>query len=247
MNNIYSAFLVSRGSYQIRMGYENQYFVRPVELSSHEDLRAMPIPARKCRFLDEMLDGSQYNFYTQDLCLFQCKTKMAFETCGCVPWNFLHWEGTENKTCDRIGSSCFEWALWTRKDKETNSCDCLPDCNSVEMTISQRQLPLAPEELCNKKSHLYSYLQRTMASRFNKFVEAYNLFTKGLLIGEGPFAEGSLIRKRNAYCKTLIQKDIARVKVTWESGRFARYRQNVKVSMTERIANFGEIQFSVKE
>ena len=153
------------------MGYENHFFVRPVELSSQEELRELPIPARKCRFLDEVSDGSLYNVYTQDLCLFQCRMEQAFRKCGCVPWNYLHWPETLNKTCNRFGSRCFELAV-QRVGGKNDTCDCPPDCNSIEMTVSKRDVQLNVEKECSRDTALYKYLSNTMNSRFNAIVEA---------------------------------------------------------------------------
>ena len=88
INNAHNAFHMSGAMTQIRMGYQTQIHVRPVQVISDEAVKDLDIPHRKCRFLDETLDASLFNFYTQDLCLYQCALERSTEFCQCIPWGY---------------------------------------------------------------------------------------------------------------------------------------------------------------
>lgn len=153
INNAHNAFHLSGAMAKIRMGYETQIYVRPVQVCSDEDVRDLDISVRKCRFLDEVPKESMFNFYTQDLCLYQCVLEKSAEVCQCIPWGYPRRDSNNNATrlCDSFGAACFEDRL-KHFMGDDEACSCLPDCASVDFPFTKRETPLDTEEECNHET-----------------------------------------------------------------------------------------------
>ena len=194
---------------------------------------------RKCRFIDETKEDSMFEFYTQNLCIFQCMLKQSFEKCKCIPWGYPRWNGTENYVCDRFGSYCFEETMKYLKNNH-DKCECLPDCDSVQFTYSEKEWPLNPEKECSFSSNLLIYLIQKQVNIWDRGVEVFNYFARNISIGEGPFYKNSESKYyRIELCKALLKEDIALIRVQLDLDKFLRFKQNIKLSFTDQVASFG--------
>lgn len=240
INNAFNAFDVSSGLTKIRMGYETLLLIKPEQLSSDPSVRGLDLDKRKCRFMDEVKDGSLFEFYTQDLCIFQCMLRRSFEKCNCIPWGYPRWNGTSKDVCDRLGTYCFEETMKHLKNNH-ESCNCLPDCDSVQFTYSEKEWPLNPEKECSFSSNLLIYLIQKQINVWNRGVDALNYFTRNISVGDGPFYKNSESKYyRIELCKELLKEDIALVRVQLDSDKFLRFKQSIKLSFTDQIASFGK-------
>ena len=73
LGNIFNAPSIGPASTQIRMGHETNILVRATQVVVDDRVRQYSISDRKCRFTDEIKADSLFNFYTQDLCMYQCR------------------------------------------------------------------------------------------------------------------------------------------------------------------------------
>ena len=82
-----------------------------IELDSHgqmstDDFKTMSLEQRHCRLDKEVLEYSTHPIYTSENCKYDCFVKMAFDTCKCIPWDFVNKiEGATE--CDIFGRTCF--------------------------------------------------------------------------------------------------------------------------------------------
>ena len=221
------------------MGYETQILVKPEQLSSDSKVRNLAIGRRKCRFLDEVKNGSIFNYYTQNLCIFQCTLKKSFEKCKCIPWGYPRWNSTIMDVCDTFGTYCFEKTMRVLSN-HNDDCGCLPDCDSVQFTYTEKEWSLDHEE-CSASSNFFLNLILQMNHMWNRAIEAYNYLKNDIVIGEGPFYKtGSSKDHRIDFCKAVLSADIALVRVQLDSEKFTRYKQSIKLSFTDQVASFGK-------
>ena len=83
--------------------------------------------------------------YTQEGCIFECQLKNAFETIGCLPWDYpvppqLEKQDTNHIRMCNSSSSTSESDLARFEDymnsvNSTINCDCLSDCEEVSFEI----------------------------------------------------------------------------------------------------------------
>ena len=98
-------------------------FLEPSVTTAKESTRSMPLETRGCKFADTE-DGclSAFKSYSKAACTLECSLKVAYSTCGCLPWNYLHFEvGTRNvsELCDMEGNFCVEDVLANGNHEES--------------------------------------------------------------------------------------------------------------------------------
>ena len=104
---------------------------------------------------------------SQSTCLLECKVKQAHKKCGCVPWDYPHFdlpEANRTEVCVLQGSECFENFMAGVRDDEDGDgiegvededgehemCDCPQDCNQVTYSYSVTSTALQEDRICHK-------------------------------------------------------------------------------------------------
>ncbi|KAJ3643261.1 hypothetical protein Zmor_025985 [Zophobas morio] len=98
---------------------------------SSDNIRALSMKQRKCRFHDES-DLKHSPAYSYVLCRMECRAALAKRLCGCVPHFYRKKEG--DKICNVPGLHC----LAKHKEKLIllkGDCFCLPNCNEVNYIV----------------------------------------------------------------------------------------------------------------
>ncbi len=107
----------------------------PQLIRSSEDIKAVPISKRTCKFQDDEGQGS--NLFVQEelkACLFECLLNFASETCGCTPWNYPHERNSSNNICDAEGNVCFNSQI--KLEDAIKSCQCHGNCQETKYDYS---------------------------------------------------------------------------------------------------------------
>ena len=70
--------------------------------------------------------------YSKPNCKYECMITKAYETCGCVPWEYIHpFENTAE--CDVFGRTCFKNVIKNVSYSENNLClHCIDSCGFLE-------------------------------------------------------------------------------------------------------------------
>ena len=148
-------------SISLQPGYEYEIELDPYGQLSTEDFKAMPLDNRKCRLDHEIFDNSSHPMYTKANCIFDCHVNMAFETCKCVPWDFV------NKIkgvieCDIFGRTCFFNIFEILAHGSDQQCShCIEECDSIEYrrrVIKEAKLNLVKEKFHFSYKHCNKYV-----------------------------------------------------------------------------------------
>ena len=143
-------------SLSLQPGHEYVIELDPYGQLSTEDFKAMPLNNRKCRLDNELIDNSTHQIYSKANCIFDCHVNMAFETCKCVPWDFVN-KIKGATECDIFGRTCFFNMVEILAHRSHQSCSyCIEECDSIKYRrriIQETRLDLVKEGYaghCNK-------------------------------------------------------------------------------------------------
>ncbi|EDW13421.2 pickpocket protein 11 [Drosophila mojavensis] len=140
--------------------------INPASTYATKDIRQMDLRWRNCLFGSERkLDGlKRYSFIN---CMFECRMKMTFKRCGCLPAYLIN-NGTI-KICGVLDMNCmlqtkrfFSRALANLdtpysivRNTENFPCDCLPDCESnqygSESTMGRLDASYSRNKMANRQ------------------------------------------------------------------------------------------------
>ena len=143
-------------SMSLEPGFEYIIELDPYGQLSSNDFKSMALDKRQCQLDNEIFDNSTHQIYTKANCIFDCHVNMAFETCKCVPWDFVNKiESTEE--CDIFGRTCFFNMIESLAHGSDQSCShCIDECDSIKYRrriIKEIKLDLLRkgyETYCNK-------------------------------------------------------------------------------------------------
>ena len=115
----------------LQSGYEYVIELDPYGQLSTEDFKSMPLDSRKCRLDNEMFDNSTHPIYTKANCIYDCQVNISFETCKCVPWDFVNIiKGAAE--CDIFGRTCFFNMFELAHRSHQNCSHCIEECDSIK-------------------------------------------------------------------------------------------------------------------
>ena len=143
----------------------NEYVIElyPYGQVSTDGIMDVPLEKRKCRLDHETFKDSSHPVYTKDNCLYDCRTKKAYETCKCVPWDFAN-KIREGEECDIFGRTCFFNVMEDLTHKVDESCShCIDECDWIKYRrkiIEDSEISLTmkyskSKEACNKYMCVY--------------------------------------------------------------------------------------------
>ena len=139
----------SMKSMSLEPGFEYIIELDPNGQLSTDDFKSMSLEKRQCRLDHEIFVNSTHPIYTKANCEFDCYVNLAFETCKCVPWDFVNTiqEATE---CDFFGRSCFFNMIETLTHESYQNCNhCIDECDSIKYrrkVIKETKLDLVKKE-----------------------------------------------------------------------------------------------------
>ena len=96
------------------------------------------------------------------------------------------------------------------------------------------------EKECEELSWLWFYAKRKRDETFNRIVEVYNYVVRGIKLRDEPLKNG-FENLESEYCRAMLPKDFALVRVRFDSKTLVRSRKTLRMSLTDRISSFGEI------
>ena len=112
----------------IEPGYKTSVVITPSQIVTSPNTKHLSKEERRCQFHDENEDLIIFKVYTEANCNFECKLKIAFDKCQCVPWDYPKLNDSM-VTCDRFGRICFKRIL--ELPQTTKNCSCLSDCTTT--------------------------------------------------------------------------------------------------------------------
>ena len=137
-------------------GFEYAITVSMKGRESTESFRKLSFEERKCKLSHEVDKGSFFKTYSQKNCEYECLIKKAYQSCFCIPWDFLH-NLNNVSDCDIFGRTCFTKAI--RKWKLEAACpQCIEDCDKIIHTMSiekETSLELKDNSLFATSRYLY--------------------------------------------------------------------------------------------
>ena len=75
-------------SFDIPLGQSTIVYITPKAREIDESGRKLSEAQRHCRLSEDAETLDIFNIYTRSACMFECKMKSAWRSCGCIPWNY---------------------------------------------------------------------------------------------------------------------------------------------------------------
>ena len=118
-------------SISLKPGFEYIIDLDPYGQISSEDFKAMSLEKLQCRLSHEVFGNSTHPIYMLDNCKFDCHVKLAFESCKCIPWDFVH-KANYSAECDIFGRTCFFNKIEMLTHDSDDSCAyCDSECDWI--------------------------------------------------------------------------------------------------------------------
>ena len=155
------SFTKDTESITLKGGQEYYIDVTPIGRISSEALKSVDINDRNCLNENENpIEGSIFKKYTEKNCKFECRTNLAEETCGCIPWDFKTFQGN-TKECDVFGRSCFYAEMKSLIVSPTNLCpQCKVGCDDISFKKSiEKDINLSENLIATGSNYLYQFTQ----------------------------------------------------------------------------------------
>ena len=226
-------------SFIIKAGYLTTINVEPMEIIASDDLRSIPIRKRQCRFEDETEGVTLLKSYSQSGCEFESKARKLQEICGCAPWYVPSMFGKNFSICDTYGNYCYV----TLMTKMESSKDCLPNCNLVQFTQNQIWEKIDPSEACYQNKNRWRAITEIIYGK--RDMTLYNKAKKVKYWLKYPLQDKNETfddeEAKIEFCRYMVNKNIAEVKIQFGSKKYIRTKMSVKVSFTDRLGVFGKI------
>ena len=96
---------IDKKSLPLMPGYEYEIELDPYGQYTTDDFKAMSLNNRQCRLDVDTFENSTHPIYTKANCIYDCHVNLAFKTCNCIPWDFVH--PIQGEECDIFGRTCF--------------------------------------------------------------------------------------------------------------------------------------------
>ena len=93
-------------SLTLKPGYEYKIEISMDGQIGTNGFQDLPLIQRNCRLNHEINKDSIFKVYSKSNCMYECYVKKAYESCQCVPWDFLH-NNANASECDIFGRTCF--------------------------------------------------------------------------------------------------------------------------------------------
>ena len=134
----------------LKAGYAYKILVTPTHLTGGGKLRTLSFKDRNCRYPDENDQLYFHKTYSKSACTMECHVRLAYDTCGCVPWSYPHFQNEDqsySRLCDTSGHNCFEKVM--RDPPTAPECGCLSNCDNHIYAYSITAKPLLVKDYCD--------------------------------------------------------------------------------------------------
>ena len=229
----------------VPQGYKTIITVKPTSVVSDKpDLETSLEPKeRRCRFGYEIPQNmSLFSEYTMAGCRFECMYNYSLKECSCLPWDMPRPNGTVFEMCDSAGNDCF-WNKMNNFSFMASDCFCLPNCDSVKFSFSEKQLAIKWQKLCEGMSSGFGYTNNKLRFTRPVFVSAKEAFKKAIQANSS--IDWNKDVKKNSYeilqeqCKKFYTEDISLVEVQMEGQTFTKMKQSVRSTWEEKFSTVG--------
>ena len=133
-------------SFEIPLGYSTTVYITPEATEIDEDGMKLTEEKRNCRLEMDHKKIDQFGIYTKEACLLECKINLAYQKCGCFPWNYLIAKREDYYFCDIYGNICFEGIM--ADESLERYCNCPMNCNRITYSFSYNSEKFDLEEIC---------------------------------------------------------------------------------------------------
>ena len=122
---------VDTHSFALKPGYEYVVEVTIEGRMSTNAFHDLSLKDRGCKFAHEVHEDSIFKIYSQSNCRYECHVMKAYESCQCLPWDFLMNNVTAPE-CDTFGRTCFYRTIERIKhDPNTHCPHCIEECDKL--------------------------------------------------------------------------------------------------------------------
>ena len=220
----------------IHAGYHTTIKVQAMEVVPSQDMQKLSYGERGGRFKDENEDLEIFSSYSQSACEFEYKLKIAEELCRCIPWYYpSKMDKLRYKVCDLYGNYCFKTAM--NQIENVPEKTCLPTCYQLRFTSTTELIKSNAKEICNKGGKEVQIAEMLLQNGFSK---QYYQYKKRMENDEYNFDMSFLPDPMiKDICESLVDQDIARVSVMFDSKRYVRTTTSIRVKFSDMVSSFG--------
>ena len=222
----------------IQAGYHTTIKVHAMEVIPSQELETMTYEQRGCRFRHEIEELEIFSLYSQSACEFEYKLKLAEELCRCTPWNYpSKLDKISYKVCDLHGNYCFKTAM--NQIVKVPEKTCLPTCHQLQFTSSTEAIKSNAKEICSLGGKEFEIARDLLQNGYSSKYYQYRKLLKDnkyKLVWATRLDSMAMITE---ICESLVDQDIARVSVMFNSNRYVRTTTTMRVTILDMISSFG--------
>ena len=227
-----------RTSVEVKAGYITTFFITPSQIVTSESAMSVSENKRDCRFHFEMKEQSNLTkWYTRSGCIFECQLKLAFEACGCIPWNYPQ---TQNNMefCNFAKKPCFEKVM--ENITLMKNCHCPFDCVLSQYSYSISSTVLDVESFCEdfkETKGMENSISRILGGDFGTTFEIPVIYPPKFINRFEQIMYDKDI-KNDAMCKERL-KEMGIVRFQLATEIATRIKKTQRVTFTDQLSNIG--------
>ena len=158
-----------------------------------------------------------------------------------MPWDYPVPDDLKWPICDFYGSSCFTSYMENGLAEQCRK-ECLPGCNEIKYTIWEEKEPIDWENLCSYEHDAKKHTIDLFDIEASKLVKNPSFASSEAILQYQQvllnITDTNSFKSR--YCKEKFLFDIAMVEVIMDSPTVIKYIQHQRVTITDKLANFGK-------
>lgn len=234
ISSAYDYFDFKSTSNSVKPGYINVFEVTPIEVVATDSLKDIPMKQRKCKLHHESDESELFQMYSQSSCEFECRVKMAFDQCLCIPWDVPRLDlDTHTPVCDLNGNYCFN--DWLGKEELVESCNCPQDCASVRYSYIKQEFPIEIEKVCNHtESTEFKLAQLKLESGYAGLIQRFYEYD------EQPMQESlGGVELAKKICREIMSTDIGIISIRLGTKKYIKTIMDKRVTFTDQLGDLG--------
>ena len=139
--------------FDVNTGYVSTILITPSQIVTSEHTKHLSRKERQCQFRDEFDKTGLFKDYSEANCNFECLLRVAYDDCGCMPWDYPHLNSSM-VICDRWGRHCFKRSIIIHESEQ--KCKCQRDCTTTQYSYSVSQTKIDDTiavEICSDETY----------------------------------------------------------------------------------------------